>query len=454
MRGRDLTQGDIRRTLINLALPIMATSLINMLYNITDMMWLGRLSKDAVAAAGTVGYFTSLAAGIMLIVQTGAGIGVAQAYGRKDQEGLSKYISNGLRLNLIFALAYCLFLFSFRKNLIGFFKIDNPRVVDSAIAYLEIIALGLVFQFFNPVFSSIFNGIGNSLTPFRINSVGLITNIILDPVLIFGLGPFPRLGIRGAALATSLAQLVVLVLFSLEIVRNREFFKGVKIFTRFDWPLVGKIVGLGFPGFLETTLRTSIGIVMLKILAGWGSTAMAVQSIGIQIESLSWMTAKGFASALTAFAGQNYGIGNISRVREGYRKGIRIVGTIGLAVGLVFIVFGAGIFSLFIPGDGVAIDMGANYLRILAYSQVFMCIEIATMGTFNGVGRPVIPSVISVVLNFFRIPLSLFLSAGPLGLDGIWWSISATSIFKGILSYPLCNYTLASLDGGDRPSKS
>ncbi len=445
-RTKDLTRGDITSTLIKLAIPIMATSLVNMLYNLTDMMWLGRYSTQSAAAAGTAGYFTSLAAGIILIVQTGSSIGVAQSFGKKDYEGVGEYISNGLKLNLLLALTYSLILFIFREPLVDFFKIDNLRVVEETQSYLKIISVGLLFQFFNPVFSSIFNAMGNSVTPFKINTVGLALNIILDPILIFGIGPFKELGIVGAGLATSLAQIVVLLLFLLELVRHRQHFMNVSIIKPFNKKYLKKILSLGLPGFLEATLRTSIGMIMLKILAVWGDKAIAVQSVGIQIESISWMSAQGFSSALSSFSGQNYGVRNIERVNEGYNKGIKIVGLLGLIVSFVFIFLGEFIFSLFLPEDPLAIQMGGNYLRILGFSQTFMCIEIATMGCFNGISRPIIPSVISVGMNGLRIPISKILSATGLGLDGIWWAISGTSIIKGLLTYPLCKYTLNRLD--------
>ena len=185
---------------------------------------------------------------------------------------------------------------------------------------------------------------------------------------------------------------------------------------------------------------------MLKILAVWGDKAIAVQSVGIQIESISWMSAQGFSSALSSFSGQNYGVRNIERVNEGYNKGIKIVGLLGIIVSFIFIFLGEFIFSLFLPEDPLAIQMGGNYLRILGFSQTFMCIEIATMGCFNGISRPIIPSVISVGMNGLRIPISKILSATGLGLDGIWWAISGTSIIKGLLTYPLCKYTLNRLD--------
>ncbi len=452
MRGKNLTEGDIIPSLIRLAIPIMATSLINMLYNLTDMMWLGQYSKLAVAAAGTVAFFSSLAVGIISIVQTGTSVGVAQSYGRRDYSSVGEYISNGLKLNLIFAVSYCLGLFIFRNQLIDFYKIGNPLVVKQAVDYLKIISIGLLFQFFNPVFSSIFNAMGNSISPFRVNALGLVTNIILDPILIFGLGPFPELGIKGAAIATSLAQIVVFILFIYEFKKSDIGIGKLNFKEKFDRIIIKTTFIIGLPRFLEATLRTLIAMGMHKILAIWGENALAVSSIGIQIESLSWMTALGFSTALSSFAGQNYGVGNIERVREGYKAGLKIVTVIGLLATLIFAFLGEPIFSIFIPGDTEAIAMGANYLRILAYIQIFMCYEIVTMGAFNGIGKSAIPAVISVGFNLTRIPIALILSNTAMGLDGIWWSMTSTGICKGITTVPLFLKTLNKLEEKQKKS--
>ncbi len=445
-RGRDLTKGNITSTLIKLALPTMGTGLVNMLYSLTDIMWLGWHSTKSLAAAGAAGFFIWFAAGVIMISQVGVGIGVAQSYGKNDKEALASYISNGLKLNLFLALSYSFLMFTFRHNLIGFYGMEDPSVVQQAIWYMEIISIGLIFQFFNPVISAIFNSTGNSLTPFIINTIGLIANMILDPLLIFGYGPFPALGIKGAAIATTLAQLTVLSCFIVLSYRSPELFEGVKIFKKPDMTYVKRIVKLGFPGFLQNSMHSGISMVIAKILAAWGETAIAVQSVGAQIESISWMTAEGFSAALTAFVGQNYGARNIDRVQEGYKKGTLIVSSIGLFAAILFIFFGESIFSLFVPNDPEAISLGKDYLRILGYSQVFICMEISSMGAFNGIGRPVIPAVIGMTLNALRIPISLFLSKGPLGLNGIWWSIAGTSIVKGSLSTPLCIYSLNRLE--------
>lgn len=438
----NLTEGNISKTLIKLALPIMGTSLINMLYNLTDIMWLGRLSTNAVAAAGTVGFFMWFGMGLVMISQVGVGVGVSQSYGKGDMDGAKSYISNAIKLDLSLAIIYALTLFTFRHQIIGFFTLDDPEVIQLALDYMVIICFGLIFHFINPVFSAIFNASGNSVTPFIVNSMGLIVNIILDPLLIFGIGIFPKMGIRGAALATVLAQIVVSIIFIIEAKKNKVLFSDLNLFKLPESKYIKRIVKLGFPAFMQTAMHSGIGMIIARILSGWGPMAIAVQSIGSQIESISWMTTEGFSTAISAFVGQNYGARNYDRVKEGYYKGLRIVATIGLFATILFVFGGESIFNLFIKDDPVALREGAIYLKILGFSQMFMCAEIASTGAFNGIGRTLPPAVIGITFNSLRIPGALILSATALGLSGIWWSISITSILKGIILTSLCMYML------------
>jgi len=172
-------------------------------------------------------------------------------------------------------------------------------------------------------------------------------------------------------------------------------------------------------------------MVIARILAGWGSTPIAVQSVGSQIESISWMTAGGFQTALSAFVGQNYGANKWDRIYKGYFTAIGIISVIGIITSCLLIFLPGPIFSIFIREQNVIKD-GIIYLRILGVSQFFMCIEITTSGAFNGIGKTIPPSVVGIALNAMRIPGALLLSI-PLGLNGVWWSISLSSIIKGII---------------------
>lgn len=434
MDNNRLTEGSITGKLVKLALPIMATSFVQVAYNMTDMIWLGRVGTKAVAASGTAGFFTWFASALFMIPQIGAEVSIAQSYGREDLEGARKFASNSLKLSVLIAIIYSFLLIMFRHEIIGFFRLGDKEVINMAIDYLVIVALGFVFSFLNPVFSGIFNGSGDSTTPFKINSVGLITNIILDPLMIMGIGPFPEMGVKGAAVATVTAQFIVTAIFLLTMRRKSILFKNLNILRLpFDRECIKTIFKLGLPSSVQQGLFACIGMILARIIAQWGPTPVAAQKIGNQIESISWMTAGGFSTAISAFVGQNYGAGKWDRIKEGYRKGLQIVGIIGFFA-TILLVFGANpLFRFFIPDDQEALRIGVRYLRILGISEILMTFEIASRGAFNGLGRTIPPSVVGVIFNAVRIPLALILSSTSLGLDGIWWAITISSMLKGLV---------------------
>ena len=173
-------------------------------------------------------------------------------------------------------------------------------------------------------------------------------------------------------------------------------------------------------------------MVIARFIAGYGDVAIAVQKVGSQIESISWMSADGFGSALNAFVAQNYGANNIERVKKGTYSALKTCVLWGIFTTCVLYFFPQFIFQIFISEKDV-IPLGVDYLQILALSQLFMCIESTLAGTLNGLGKTFIPSFISVTLTAARIPLVMILSATALGLNGIWWSISLSSILKGVV---------------------
>ncbi len=429
-RTYNLTEGSITKTLLKLALPIMGTSFVQMSYNFVDMIWVGKIGTGAVAAVGTAGFYTWLANAFILIPKIGAEVGVAQSTGQNNIKEVKKYVKHSIQLVICLALLYGLVMLTFRDSLIGFFNIDDKEVVKDAITYLVIVSFGFVFYFINPVFTAIFNGYGDSKTPFIINSIGLVANLILDPLLIMGMGPFPRLEVAGAAIATVTSQGIATLVFILKARKTSVIFSEIHLLQKPDLTHLYSITKLGLPTALQSGFFSIIAMIIARIIAQWGSTPIAVQNVGSQIEAISWLTAGGFQTAMSAFVGQNYGAQKWERVNKGYFIGIVIVSFLGLfATALLF--FGARtLFSIFIKEEE-AIQQGIKYLKILALSQLFMCIEITTAGAFNGLGKTVPPSIVGVSFNLLRIPGALYLSSTSLGLNGIWWAISISSIFKG-----------------------
>jgi len=425
----EILEGNISKGLIKLAIPIMATSFLQMAYNLIDLIWIGKLGSLEVAAVGTAGFLMWLGMSLVIFSKVGAEVFVSQAIGKNDKLEAKNSARSAIQLVIAFGIFYAFILIVFNKYLIAFFNIENVYVVDMARDYLKIIGIGVVFAFMNPVFTGIYNGYGDSKTPFRINAIGLIINIILDPILIF----YFKMGVSGAAIATIIGQITVALIFISKIKYGHDIFNEFNLFKEVDFNKMKKIIKLGMPISLRSGLFTIIAMIIARIIASWGPVPIAVQKIGSQIEALSWMTSEGFATATSTYIGQNYGAKNYSRIKTVYYKSIIIMTIIGIIVTLFFLIFPRQIFSVFLREEE-ALKEGIIYLRILGISQLFMCLEITTSGAFNGLSKTIYPSIISIVFNFLRIPMALMLSMTVLGLSGIWWSITISSIIKGVFA--------------------
>ena len=410
----------------------MGTSLIQMAYNLTDMIWIGRVSADAVAAVGAAGMYLWFANGISSVPRLGGQVKTAHELGRGDDTAASRYATGALQLSLILGILCTAIFLTFCTPLIAFFRLNQASVVADAEVYLFIVASGLLFSFFNQVFSGLFAALGLSGVTFRCTTIGLAANIVLDPMLIFGVSIFPEMGVAGAALATVLAQLIVFLFFLQAAVREPSLFGKVRMFAFQQRKIYSDIVRIGFFPALQNTIFSSLSMLIARLVAGYGDAAVAVQKVGSQIESISWMAADGFATATNVLIAQNFGAGRTDRVRLGYKAAMLLMTAWGVFTSALLICAPEVIVRIFIQEPDV-VRMGVDYLRILGVSQLFMCLEIASAGAFQGLGRPLVPSVCGILGNAARIPLAIALSATALGLNGIWWSISLSSIVKGIV---------------------
>ena len=346
----------------------------------------------------------------------GGQVNVGHALGASNSEEAAEYASNALQLTLILGIIYGLVCILGAKPLIHFFHLNQAQVIRDAIYYLEITCGLVLFSFLNQTYTGLFTAIGNSRPVFLATTTGLVVNIILDPVLIFGIGPFPVLRVTGAAIATVIAQMIVTVMFFIFAMKDTVLFQYVRYLKKPDLHHMKGIVRIGFPTSVQSMLFTGISMIIARLVAGYGDAAVAVQKVGSQIESISWMTADGFAAAVNSFTSQNHGAGKKRRIYQGYVSALKVV------------------FRIFITEKDV-IPLGVDYLRILGVSQLFMSLEITTAGAFSGYGKTVPPSVISIVFTALRIPLALILVHTTLALNGIWWSITISSILKGVLLF-------------------
>ena len=425
MKKIDLTKGKVINVLTVLALPIMATSLLQFTYNLIDMLWVGALGSDAVASVGSSSFFVGLGYAINSMVVIGTTIKLAQAIGRKETEKEKEYIDAGLVINLIIALSYGLLLIFCGKIFIDFLNLNNTIVERNSFYYLAINGPILFFGFFNMLYSKIIGSYGNNKIALIISAIGIVSNIILDPIFI----DIFNMGVSGAALATLVANIIMFLLYRRKSMSFLRYYRGVKL----DFVKVKEICVLGIPMSFQRVLFTLINIVLARIIGGFGANAIAAQKIGLQIESITYMVIGGLHGAISSFVGQNFGAGKYNRIKEGYKTALKLGILYSLIMVFVFIFLNRPIIKLFIS-ENETIIIAADYLRIVAFSQIFSTIETISNGTFTGLGLPKIPSIISIVFTALRVPMALML-VGRFGVNGVWMSISISSILKGITSY-------------------
>lgn len=430
----NLTKGPILKTLTKLAIPIMASSFLGTLYNITDMAWIGLLGSKAVAGIGVGGMFIWLSQGFASMARMGGQVQVAQCVGRGDKKKAHGYAQAAVQLAAIMGILYAIIALIFTKQMIGFFKLEDPEAYAAAFAYTKIACGLIVFSFLSVTLTGIYTAQGDSKTPFYANLIGLATNMVLDPILILGPGPLPKLGAAGGAIATVTAQFIVMSIMILGIVKQKKenVLKGITLFAKIPAEYLNGICKIGIPTAIQGMAYCVISMVITRMVSAFGAEAIATQRVGGQIESISWNTADGFATALNAFIAQNYGAGEMGRVKKGYRASQWTVGIWGMFITVLFVCVPRPIANIFFH-EPKAIATAIDYLIIVGFSEAFLCIETTTVGALSGLGKTHLCSVISIIFTSARIPLAIILGGTSLGLNGIWWALSSTSIVKGVL---------------------
>ena len=425
MKKVDLTKGKVISVISALALPIMGSSLLQFTYNMIDMMWVGRLGSDAVASIGSSSLYINIGNAINSLVVIGTGIKVAHAIGRKDKDEVNRYINAGIIINIFIGIVFGLILLLAGRHFIGFLNLNNYEVEKNAYYYLALNAPILFFAFFNMMYTRILSSFGNNKFAFKINAVGVIINIILDPVCIYVF----KFGVIGAAISTLIANSVMFILFRVDSNGILKYKFGIEA----GLEKIREIVRLGLPMASQRVLFTIINILLAKIIAVFGSDAIAAQKVGVQIESIAYMVIGGFNGAVASFTGQNFGAGKFDRIKEGYRSSLKVGITYALFIAGMFLLLNRPIIKIFIS-DEATIKIAASYLKVVAFSQAFSAVEMISNGLFTGIGKPNIPATISIIFTSLRIPFSLILIR-PFGINGIWMSICLSSILKGFFAY-------------------
>jgi len=420
-----LTVGPLRPVVLKLAAPAVAMMACNFSFNLIDTIWVGRLiGPAALAAVSTAGFYVWVALSLGELVEIGLTAVAARRHGEGDPERAARAAAAAVFFALAAGAVVSVVGVAVMDGLLRLMGVP-AEVAHYGHTYLATWLLGgpLVFGFF--AVEATFRAAGDTRTPFLMLAGSVIVSIVLDPLLIAGVGPFPRLGVEGAALASVM-------------VRGGGFLLGVVIalhrglirIAAPDWRALPTIVRIGAPLSLAGVLLSVIYMILTRFTSQFGTPALAALGIGHKMEGLGFIAISGFSLAASALVGQNLGAGQEARAREAVRLIVKYCLMVTVTTALAFLLIPSVFVHLFTSDPAVITD-GVLYLRVVAFAQIGQSFELILEGALAGAGYTFWPQIVSTTLTASRIPLAAWWSRLT-GLLGIWLALSVTAVARGV----------------------
>jgi len=420
-----LTTGPLRPMILRLAIPAVAMMACHFTFGLIDAMWVGRLiGLAALAAVSTAGFYTWILLSLGEMVEVGLIAVAARRHGEGHPEQAARVAAAAVLYALVAGIVVSGLGLLVTDPMFRLMTLP-PEVARLGHEYLATWLLGgpLVFGFFS--IEATFRASGDTRTPMLLLATSVFLSLALDPLLIAGVGPFPRLGVEGAALASVM-------------VRGGGFLIGVAIAIRRglirlgspDWRAVPTMLRIGAPLSLAGASLSLIYIWLTRFTARFGTPALAALGVGHKVEGLGFMAISGFGISAAALVGQNLGARQEERARQGVRLTILYCLCVTVPTALAFVTIPERLVALFTTDPGV-IEDGSLYLRIIAFAQIGQTLEIVFEGALAGAGYTFWPMLVGTAFTVLRIPLAAWWS-GPLGLFGIWLALSLTAISRGV----------------------
>jgi len=442
--SRDLTRGRIPPMLLRLTLPMLMGMVSMTLFNLADTMYVGWLGKTQLAALS----FTFPVVMVLNSISMGIGMGgsalVSTLVGAGDRKRVRRLSTDALLLGLIMALLAATIGELTIRPLFRLLGAEGP-VLEYIVAYMRIWYPGLVFVVVPMVGNNLIRATGDMKVPGMIMTAAAFMNIVLDPLMIFGLGPFPALGVSGAALATVISRAMSMVI-ALRVVVVRERMIDLR---GLSWPgLVASwrsILTIGVPAALTHIITPLSMGAITRMVAAFGTTAVAGFGVATRLEMLVMMVLVSLASVLVPFAGQNHGARRMDRVRRAVQVSFRFSMGWSLLMLGVFLLVGRGVAGVFSKDSGV-IEVAVTYMVLLCGTYTFQGFLVFSSSVLNALKRPIHALSLALVRLFLLyIPLA-WLGSRWFGLVGIFTGAAAANLISGLVSIPILARITGPLD--------
>ncbi len=427
---RDLVVGaSIDRAILHLGVPAAAAAVLQAGFLIVDAFWLGRVGPVALAAASTAGFVMWLAQSLGEGLASGSGSLLARAVGAADRPAARRAAAAGLSLAVWGSLLVAAVGLPLGGKVFAFMG-TAPDVSQAGLSYLQVVLLGMPAYFLFVWLAAAFRAVGDARTPLQLLGAAAAINVVADPLLIFGPGPLPALGVLGAALATVGAWTAAAVAGWIRLGRLgvRPGLADLLHPPKDSWTAVR----VGLPLGVEGALFSLIYVLLTRVTTNFGTPALAALAIGHKLEMFNYFVCAGMGAAATTLVGQNLGAGDPRRAR---RCAWRALYLTALPVGLVtlaMVSFPQAAVRVFVDDPSV-LALGVTYVLLVGMSQLFMAAEVVLLGAFAGAQWTGVPAIFEVGLTALRVPLAAWLVWQGWGVEGIWFAITSTTIVKGTL---------------------
>ena len=420
----------IPRATLALAGPTIASLMLQAAFAIVDMFWVGRLGAAPLAAINVAAFVVWTVDSLAALCSIGTNALVARRIGAGDPSAARAMAGHALHLALIVSVVTTAAGLASNHTIFVLMGTDE-EVSRLGREFLFVTFLGVVGVFFNAALEATFRANGDTRTPMKLTTVALVANFVLDPLLINGLGPFPKLGVAGAALATTMCRAAAVV-WGLAIARRRGL---VRLGATFE-PAPGmaaRIARIGAPIALSQVSFCVVYMALARVITRFGTPAVAAVGIGHKCESVAYFVSAGFSFAAATMVGQNIGAGRPERAsRAAWIACWYALGPAAL-VGVAMLAVPDALARFFID-DPAVVAIAVRYLRVVAVSELFLVFEIVLEGAFGGAGDSVPPLLVGGPLSVARVPAAYVLAVTlGWGVDGIWWAISISTVLKGAL---------------------
>ena len=425
-----MVSGSIDRAILHLGAPAALAALLQAGFLVVDTFWLGRVGAVAIAAASTAGFVMWLAQTLGEGAANGSGAVLANAVGADDESGARRSAAAGQAL-AVWGSAVVSTLGLATAHAVFVFMGTAADVSVAGVRYLWVILLGMPAYFVFTWLSAAFRATGDAKTPLRLLAIAAVVNLIVDPVLIFGLGPVPALGVTGAALATVAAWLVSAV-WGWVLLGRMGLRPLIRDLLRPPRAEMWRALKVGIPLGLEGAFFSVIYIFLTKVTTDFGTPAVAALGVGHKLELLNYFVCAGMGAAATTLVGQNLGAGKPSRAARATWRTLFLTCLPVGAVTLVLVVFPEQVVAVF-NDDPEVVSAGMTYVLFVSLSQLFMAFEVVILAAFAGAQWAAVPAVVEMGFTAARVPIAMGLISLGLGVEAVWIAIAGTTVIKGSL---------------------